>query len=126
MTGFGTDHLKSIKRYVFELQPSQTGLNCRKRKIIFSLYSAPKLYLILVTFCINLKEITVVDILYQCCHLIKKKILRFFSLLRSLFYSYYIRHIKINKKIKTEPRYSISAAKHEDGNYAAFFFKSIS
>jgi hypothetical protein len=43
----------------------------------------------------------------------------------SLFYSTHSNQQK-KKKIKTEPRYSIRVAKHEDGNSAALFFKSIS
>ena len=65
MTEFGTDHLKSIKRYVFELQPRRVyqWYKLSEMKNQFSLHSAPKLYLIQMRICINLKEITFVDML---------------------------------------------------------------
>lgn len=88
---------QNLLHYQHNFSTFITGLNCRKWKIRFPLHSAPKLYITLVKFCINLKEITVADILYQCCRLIKKKILRYFQL-RSLFYSYCIRHIQVNQK----------------------------
>jgi hypothetical protein len=118
MTGFGTDHLKSIKRYVFELQP--------RRVYHWSKLSETKTHILSLLSSQTIS--TTGELLYKsqgnysCRHTVpallpdKKENTSIFSTFAQfILFLLYSTHSNQPKKIKTEPRYSISAAKHEDG-----------
>jgi len=114
---------------VFELQPRSvyhwSKLSEMKNQIISSLSSQ--------TICNTGEVLYKSQGNYSCRHTVpvssldkKRKYFDFFHVCAVYFFLLIFDTFKSIKKIKIEPWYPINVAKHEDGNSAVFFLKSIS